>query len=421
MGVGVPPRTDSGTSKRSHSSWARPLRVFDVTSPHTPAEDAAQRADPDASPLMVVDDAVNYESLDLTVEELGDASAAEPEVEPVSYSGTDFDAEGLVRRLHRGDIVVPTFGHGDESLELAGFQRGFVWRRPQMDRFLESLLLGFPIPGIMLVQQSDKRYLVLDGQQRLKTLAAFYEGVHAGKEFALENVALQYKGLTYKSLSVEQRRTLDNTFIQATIVKSDNSRQSLDSIYQIFERLNSGGTQLTAHEIRIALYSGPFVDFLAELNASPGWRHIYGPPSPRLRDQELVLRILAFYLRVDEYTPPLKRFLNDFLGSHRDLAQFPTEEIRRLFRSATDALADADARSALRRSGQRINAALVEAVVVAAMRRSAQGLDMTEGLLQPRLVEVVSDSSLISASSAGTTNEDNVRVRMRKASSIFGR
>lgn len=252
------------------------------------------------------------------------------------------------------------------------------------------------------------------------TLDAFYTGLHAGKEFALENVALQYKGLTYKTLSAEQKRTLDNTFIQATIVKSDNSRQSLDSIYQIFERLNSGGTQLTAHEIRIALYSGPFVDFLAELNASAGWRYIYGPPSPRLRDQELVLRIVAFYLRADEYAPPLKRFLNDFLGSHRDLSQFPAAEVRRLFQTATGALADADARAVLRRSGQRINAALVEAVVVAAMRRAAEGLDMAEGLLRPRLTEVVSDSSLISASSAGTTNEDNVRVRMRKAYAIFG-
>ncbi len=55
---------------------------------------------------------------------------------------------------------------------------GFVWRKPQMDRFIESLLLGFPIPGIMLVEQSDKRYLVLDGQQRIKTLAAFKKGLH---------------------------------------------------------------------------------------------------------------------------------------------------------------------------------------------------------------------------------------------------
>jgi hypothetical protein len=67
------------------------------------------------------------------------------------------------------------------------------------DRFIESLLLGYPIPGIILVQQQDRRYLVLDGQQRLRTLAAFYDGLHAGKEFSLQNVAEEYKGSPTRS------------------------------------------------------------------------------------------------------------------------------------------------------------------------------------------------------------------------------
>src|SRR5262245_2511282 len=91
----------------------------------------------------------------------------EPDPDPprVAYQGSDFDVEGLVRRLERRDIVIPTFGHPEEPpIETARFQRGFVWTKPQMDRFIESLLLGYPIPGIFLVQQADKRYLVLDGQ-----------------------------------------------------------------------------------------------------------------------------------------------------------------------------------------------------------------------------------------------------------------
>ena len=118
-----------------------------------------------------------------------------------------------------------------------------------------------------MVQQSDKRYLVLDGQQRIRTLVAFYQGIHDSREFALKDVALEFRGLTYRTLSPEQKRLLDNTFIQATIVKSDGSFESLDIfVYQIFERLNSGGTQLTAHEIRVALYAGPCIDYLTNLN-----------------------------------------------------------------------------------------------------------------------------------------------------------
>ncbi len=238
---------------------------------------------------------------ELTSDEYEELTAAEPEAGPVSYSGTDFDVEGLVRRLSRGDVVIPSFGHGDPTLEVAGFQRGFVWRRPQMDRFIESLLLGFPIPGIILVQQVDKRYLVLDGQQRLRTLRAFYDGLHNKKEFVLENVAKEYKGLTYKSLTPELKRQLDNTFIQATIVKTDGSKNSLEAIYQVFERLNSGGTQLTPHEIRIALYPGAFVELLARVNGLSEWRELYGAKSPRLRDQELILRIFALYVNSPNY------------------------------------------------------------------------------------------------------------------------
>jgi hypothetical protein len=359
------------------------------------------------------------EDVDLTDEEVGELTEAELDVEPVSYSGTDFDVEGLVRRLDRGDIVIPNFGHGDDTLELAGFQRGFVWRRSQMDRFIESLLLGFPIPGIMLVQQADKRYLVLDGQQRLKTLEAFFAGVHGDRAFALDNVASGFKGLTYKSLSPEQRRTLDNTFIQATIVRTDGTRESLESIYQVFERLNSGGTQLTPHEIRIALYPGPFVDLLATLNNDPNWRELYGAKSPRLRDHELVLRILALYVRSAEYYRPLKKFLNDFLGDHRDLTKLDAVELQRLFAAATASLSKAGARHQLRRSGQRVNAALVEAVVVAAMRRAASGASMDSDEIAARLGGLVDSKEMDAAIGGATANEENLRTRLEIATAAF--
>lgn len=300
---------------------------------------------------------------DLTDEDREALTEAELDSQPVLYSGTDFDVEGLVRRLARGDIVIPTFGHDEEQLETARFQRGFVWSRPQMDKFIESLLLEYPIPGIILVQQADKRYLVLDGQQRLRTLGAFYAGMHNGREFALSNVAERFKTLTYATMSAEQKRTLGNTFIQATIVRTDGSPDSLDAVYQVFERLNSGGTQLTPHEIRIALYAGPFVDFLASMNDLGAWRELYGAKSPRLRDQELVLRVIALYVSAQTYKRPLKQFLNDFVRDHRELKKLPTTQISQTFEAATISLRDGPGRSALRWQSNQVNAALSEAVL----------------------------------------------------------
>ena len=360
------------------------------------------------------------EAEDLTSDEYEEITAAEPEAGPVSYSGTDFDVEGLVRRLVRGDIAIPSFGHGDPTLEVAGFQRGFVWRRPQMDRFIESLLLGFPIPGIILVQQVDKRYLVLDGQQRLRTLKAFYEGLHNKKEFVLENVAKEFKGLTYRTLTPELRRQLDNTFIQATIVRTDGSRSSLEAIYQVFERLNSGGTQLTPHEIRIALYPGAFVELLAQVNEIEEWRDLYGAKSPRLRDQELILRIFALYLNAENYTAPQKKFLNDFLGRYRELAGFPTEQVVYLFRQSAKLLLEAEGRRALRYQSSQVNAALTEAVFVGLMRRQ----EATRRPVDPENVPVAlnsltSNPEMTAAISRATANEDAVRTRLELATRSF--
>jgi len=365
-------------------------------------------------------DQLEPEPTDLTLEEIQEQEEAESDASPITYSGTDFDAEGLVRRYERGDIVVPNFGHDDDdSIELAPFQRGFVWRKPQMDRFIESLLLGFPIPGIMLVEQADKRYLVLDGQQRIKTLAAFKKGIHDKKQFSLQNVAEEFKGLTYETLAASQKRMLENTFISATIVRSDRSPQSLEAVYQVFERLNSGGTQLTPHEIRIALYSGDFVKFLADLNKAPGWRDIYGPESLRLRDQELILRILALYSRGREYVRPMKQFLNRFISDHRYLNDYPTDEIKKLFEESTRALADANARQVLRRQGQRINAALLETVVIGCMQRTANGLGLERQAVEAGLQAVSDDTALILSATAGTTGEENVQRRLTGAASAF--
>jgi hypothetical protein len=359
------------------------------------------------------------ESIELTESEQEDLLEAEPIAQQITYSGQDFDVEGLVRRLNKHDILVPTFGHQDERIKAAGFQRSFVWTRPQMDRFIESLLLGYPIPGIFLVRQADRRYLVLDGQQRLKTLQHFYDGEFGGREFALSNVAEQLKGLTYKNLPEEERRLLDNTFFQTTVVDTDGSRESLDVVYQVFERLNAGGTQLTPHEIRVALYAGPLIDFLEKLNQDPNWRAVYGKPSPRLRDQELVLRILAFYSVGPTYRRPLKTFLNSFVSEHRYLQRLNHEDLEASFRQASELMASADGRQAVRYLSSQVNAALTEALFVGLMRR----LDFQQGIQASDVLSAINDiqnnRDFQVAISRATANEEAVKTRLEVATQRF--
>jgi len=344
-----------------------------------------------------------------------------PELEPISYFGTDFDVHGLVRRLNSHDIVVPNFDPAPESeTSLSGFQRKFVWKKTQMDRFVESLLLGFPVPGIFLVQQSNNQLLVLDGQQRLRTLQRFYAGrVDSSTEFKLDNVAKKFKDLTYDGLHDELRRTLDNTFIHATIVKyNSESSGGGESVYSLFERLNTGGTNLYPQEIRVALYHGALVEFLRELNSYPAWRDIYGPPSERLKDQEIILRFLAFWKDEEKYKRPLKVFLNEFLATHRNLEGLDVDELRRVFHATCDVAKIGLGRQALRADLQ-INAAFADATLTGLASRVIEGdIKFPEKLKEIRL-SLLNDADFRSSIARATADEDRVSRRLSKARDAF--
>ncbi|NYD56055.1 hypothetical protein BKA08_000293 [Nocardioides marinisabuli] len=356
---------------------------------------------------------------DTIVEDVDEVDAVAPSAVAVSYFGTEFDVHGLVRRYNDGAIIVPSF---DPSLDLPdpnaqGFQRGRVWRRAQMDRFIESLLLGFPVPGIFLVEQPGKKYLVLDGQQRLTTLAGFYAG-----KFKIENVDDELKGLTYNTLPDDVRRTLDDTFIQAIIIRVPQSVADYESVYQIFERLNSGGTNLQPHEIRVALYGGKLVETVRSLNNNEHWRLLYGKRSDRLKDQELILRVVALYLESSNYYSPLKTFLNDFLGKHRQGDYIDLAAVENLFEQSARILAEAIGRRAFRLRTQ-VNAAILDSVFVGVMERIAAGSSSTVPARAWAMAydTLLKQESFLDAVTQATANEDSVETRLAAARAAFGK
>lgn len=370
-----------------------------------------------ASLFAVTDLAIPVEPND-EIEDIDEQDAVPTELAPISYFGADFDVHGLVRRYNQGAIVVPTF---DPSVDIPDpnaqpFQRGRVWRKAQKDRFIESLLLGYPVPGIFLVEQPGKKYLVLDGQQRLTTLSTFYEN-----KFRLDGVDASYSGLSYDSLPDEDRRKLDDTFIQAVIIRAPETKEDYESVYQIFERLNSGGTNLQPHEIRVALYGGPLLDRIRRLNGDPNWRAIVGPtPNPRLKDQELILRVMALFVDGGSYTAPLKTFLNDFLGNHREGQGLDLDQLERLFTAAAGVVTRAFGSRPFRLRTQ-VNAAILDSVMVSLMAR----LDRPGSEAIPdeswtaAYGRLLLDEDYLDAVNRATANEESVKQRLTLAGEAF--
>jgi len=366
----------------------------------------------------LLEDIASSDDRTLRDEELADLIDAERSPARVTFSTQDLSIDGLVKRLDRKSMLVPKFGGQDELVQVPGFQRGFVWSKAQMDRFVESLLLGYPVPGIFLVKQADdNRMLILDGQQRLITLQRFYNGLHEAKEFALTYVGDEFKGLTYRTLDESLQFKLDDSYMQATIVAADGSPEVDDSIFQIFERLNSGGTQLTPHEIRVALYAGPLMASIEDLNGEVEWRALFGARSKRIRDHELIMRILALYSSSDEYNRPLKNFLNKFAQRNRGVA-IADETRGKLFSKSCRAVNDQVGPSAFRRpGGGQVNTAQAEAVCVAVMETVAA--DRLPDDLASRVAHLLEDNEFLKHTGRATADKDAVETRLERARAAF--
>ena len=185
----------------------------------------------------------------------GDALEVQPLRYAISSYGADYPVDGLVKRIKDGAIYVPKF------------QREFVWDIKDASRFVESLLLGLPVPSIFLSKEFDTgKLLVVDGQQRLLSLQYFYEGIWkpTGAQFRLKGVQADFEGKTYQTLQDENRRQLDDAILHAIVFKQDEPSEDESSVYEVFQRLNTGGKKLTPQEVRSAVHhSGRIRDLLA--------------------------------------------------------------------------------------------------------------------------------------------------------------
>ena len=276
------------------------------------------------------------ELLQEDIDELRNVEDAEEDVSTtgelfsISSFGVDYPVETLVSRMEKKLFYIPPF------------QRAFVWSQNQCSRFIESLLLGLPVPGIFLFKEAKSgKHLVIDGQQRLKSLQYFSDGVINGKEFVLSGLETKFNGLTYKTLDEADKNRLDDAVIHATVFKQDLPEGEINSVYEVFERINTGGIKLSPQEIRSCICHGNFNNYLHKLNENPEWRVMYGPKSKRLKDVELILRFFAFLEEGDKYESPMKHFLNDFMKERRDFSDQKLKELGDIFTKTVSFVAQA--------------------------------------------------------------------------------
>lgn len=341
---------------------------------------------------------------ELPEEKVIDQDEKDDDVAPVLYDistyGADYPVDGLVKRLQKGDIFIPDF------------QRDYVWNQAEASRLIESLLLGLPIPGIFLARETEgNKLLIIDGQQRLKSLQFFYEGFFNPKEeqkakrvFKLIKVQKPFEGLTYDKLPENDRIKLDDSIIHATIVKQEAPDDENTSIYHIFERLNNGGKKLTPQEIRTAIYYGGLNDMIEDLNNYKDWREMFGPISARLKDKELILRFLAAYYNESNYAKPMVEFLNKFNKKNRNPKEDFKKESSELFKNTITYLKNNVGRNAFRPEGV-LNVSVFEGVTVGLAKIiKAKGNPDSETFKKIQQ-QLINDNNFLKAVTSGTSDD----------------
>lgn len=213
----------------------------------------------------------------------------------------------------------------EKELDLApDFQRAFVWNTKQQIRLIESILLGIPLPAFYFNQDKDGAQQVIDGVQRLTTIKHFMSNQLELKEEHLEYLS-PLKGATFSTLDPATKRRFAGTQIVAHVIEP----QTPDDVkYDIFNRVNTGGSPLTAQEIRHCMSKERSRKFLRKLVESESFDRVMGNffwrkdstgklvrDSKRMTDREMALRFCAFHVvPLEKYAEAssLDAFLLDF-------------------------------------------------------------------------------------------------------------
>lgn len=258
------------------------------------------------------------ETLELEFDDEADDEDVSEELKPGAVaavvSGTDWTTETIVSQLKRGNIQMNP-----------RFQRRDAWKPDRKSRFIESLIVGLPIPQIVLAESKAERgkFIVLDGKQRLLSILQFWGLGEGGRNaFRLSGLTLR-PDLSRKSFTDLSRRpeleadynALCNQPIRTVVIKS---WRDTDFLHTVFLRLNTGSVTLSPQELRQALLPGPFSDYIDETaGESLGLRRVLrrSSPDPRMRDTEILARFLAFRFFADRYPGRMKAFLDDTFES----------------------------------------------------------------------------------------------------------
>ena len=361
----------------------------------------------------------------------------------LTQSPNDFNVLTIYSFIESGAVKIP------------GFQRHYVWDLARASKLIESIILGLPVPQVFLYEESRNSFLVIDGQQRLMSIYYFIKerfprkdkraelrGIFEAQSKIPENVLNddsyfqpfklnlggmfadkpnKFQGMSRSHLG-DYRAQFELRPMRNVIVKQNAPKDDDSSIYEIFNRLNSGGINLRPQEIRSSLYHSAFYDMLHRANRDGRWRTILGTDEPDLHNKDVEILLRGFAMLVDgtSYKSSMVRFLNEFSKKARRHAEEQNAYLQSVFDSFLKASSELPKDAFINKGNRRFSIGLFEAVFTAVCSDAFEKRTFVAGKIDAASVRrLEQDEQFQEASTVGTTSVSNVETRLRRAKEII--
>lgn len=363
----------------------------------------------------------------------------------ITSSPRDLTPASIVDMVDSGIIEIPLF------------QRNYIWDIKKASKLIESLILGLPVPELFFYSEGDEnsRYKIIDGQQRLLSIYFFLKGrfprtqdsrIILGKEinsgcelerflsenkyftdFALQlnsekdGIKSRYNGLKYSNLDKDTQIKLRlRRYLRTVVVRQNKPDNNSSSMFEIFNRLNTGGAALNNQEVRASLYYCDFYKMISELNDFDGWRNLLGKPVKDLHsnDVELILRVLALLVDGDKYAPKMASFLNAFSQKSKSFDSSFIQFLKDIFIAFIDACKNLEDKAFFRNG--RFSKPFFESVFCATCEDSYKKHDINIGDIDAQSFNALKcDETFINNMQAGSSSSDSITNRRNRAKELL--
>ncbi|MBN2058369.1 MAG: DUF262 domain-containing protein [Candidatus Saganbacteria bacterium] len=334
--------------------------------------------------------------------------------------GADLSFRELISRYEGDELVKPEM------------QRHYVWDKTEASRFIDSLLLGLPVPSIFLSRTDEEKLLIIDGYQRIMTVYDYFKGIwrEDGKVFKLSNskkINSKWRGKAFSELEESLQRKITNTTIHAILFEQNKPTNNSNSMFLIFERINTSGRTLNAQEIRNCIYQGKLNRSIIEFNGETNWRKLFGTEAAdsRMQDVEQLTRIISFVVNniesEDKESIQLKKYLNEFMERdlHKVIPEDVVEKLTKVFKWINTSLTQNAFRTYNLKKGKynnKFHPPLFDAIVLACIKEIDQkGSLGNRANAEKNKLELLQNSEFTDAITVRTTRIENIKKRIRMA------